>query len=111
LFKAIEGLVEMKNFLREPDIDEPFRLIDVDVDVALAVQEGVLTIDMQDVKVVCCCNCEDNANGIDSNDGGKGLVEVQTCDLGVPLYNDSRFVLLKVAFGVTFDSEYPFDSE
>jgi hypothetical protein len=72
-------------------------------------QEGILTIDMQDVKVDLSCNCEDNTDGVDSDDGSKGFVEVESSNLRVALYNDPCLVLFKVAFCVSFDFEHPFE--
>jgi hypothetical protein len=68
---------------------QSFRLLNVDIHVAFSVKEGVLTIDMQDVKVVCSCNCENNADGVNSDDESKGFVEIKSSDLRVALYNDS----------------------
>jgi hypothetical protein len=96
LFDPIDGLVEMKDFVRELIANKAFSLVNIDVHVAFSIQEGVLTINMQDVTVVCSSNCQDDADGVHPDDGSKGFVEVQAGYLGVALCNDTCLVLGKV---------------
>jgi hypothetical protein len=106
LFEPLKGLVEMKDFVRELCFYKAFRLLNVVVViVSISLPEGVLTIDMEDVKMVCSNNWEDDADGVHSDNGSKDFVEIQAGHLGVAIYNDPYLVLFEIAFRVSFDFE------
>ena len=39
-------------------VNESFRLLDVDLEVALTVEEGVFAVDLDDAKIVCSADGE-----------------------------------------------------
>lgn len=66
-------------------------------------QKGILAVNVNDVKIVCCCESESDRNRLNLYNWGKCVFEVDAGNLGEFLNNDADLTFLEVAFGVAFD--------
>ena len=83
-------------------LNESFRLLDVDLEVASTVEERVFAIDLDDAKVVCSANGEERAYRINSDNRGERFIEIQFSFLCKSFNNNAAFVFLENICRIVF---------
>lgn len=58
------------------DIDEAFRLLDVYFEIAWTVKKDILTVDLDDAKIIGSADDEEWAYEVNSDNGGEHLIEI-----------------------------------
>ena len=76
-------------------VNESFRLLNVDLEVAFTVEKGVFAVDLDDAKVICSADGEERAYRVNSDDRCERFIEIQFSLLRKSFDNNATFVFLE----------------